>query len=231
MLVRVYASRLVAWLYVEISRLIWLSPQIECWSLGSDMISLLIVDDHPVYRDALQQYLSRRFHSQSVQVFDAATISEGIELAQHNQDSLMVLLDLSIPDAKDYLSGIVQFKAIANVVGISAISGLDERIWKDRCIDAGCQSFISKNNEAEHIYRHLRSLMEDYLPEEQNNQLTNRQLEILKRIVLGHSNKMIAYEFNIKEQTVKIHINSIFKELKVSNRTQAAFKATQLNLI
>jgi DNA-binding NarL/FixJ family response regulator len=60
--------------------------------------------------------------------------------------------------------------------------------------------------------------------------LTQRQLEVLTLISMGHPNKIIADLLDIKEQTVKIHINQIFKELRVFNRTQAVLKAQKLML-
>jgi len=195
------------------------------------MISLLIVDDHPVYRDALHQYLSRRLHSFEVEVYGASTLAEGIHIARSKRTSWVILLDLSIPDSEDHLSGIHKFKELKNVLSIAAISGLEEDQWKSKCIEAGCRTFISKNNHADYIYDQIFSLMSGHVATDNPTQLTPRQLEILKCIVEGKSNKLIAYDFHIKEQTVKIHINAIFKELKVTNRTQAAFKANQLNLI
>ena len=61
--------------------------------------------------------------------------------------------------------------------------------------------------------------------------LTQRQLEVLHLISLGHPNKVIADLLEIKEQTIKIHINQIFKELRVFNRTQAVLKAQKNKLL
>jgi len=195
------------------------------------MVSLLIVDDHPVYRNALHQYLARRFHGNKVKVYSASSISEGIKLIKSLNTPWVVLLDLSVPDSEDHLFGIHQFKKLHNVRDIAAISGLEEDLWKDRCLKAGCRIFISKNNEVDNIYKQLESIMSHYLDISDTCELTKRQQEILKYINEGQSNKMIAYNLNIKEQTVKIHVNLLFKELKVSNRTQAVFQAKLLGLI
>ncbi len=61
--------------------------------------------------------------------------------------------------------------------------------------------------------------------------LTQRQLEVLNLISQGHPNKLIADYLDISEQTVKIHINQIFKELRVFNRTQAVLKAQKHQLL
>ena len=74
-------------------------------------------------------------------------------------------------------------------------------------------------------------MMSTYIDVTSPSNLTQRQQEILKYIAEGQSNKMIAYNLDIKEQTVKIHVNLLFKELKVSNRTQAVYQAKLLGLI
>ncbi len=61
--------------------------------------------------------------------------------------------------------------------------------------------------------------------------LTQRQLEVLNLISQGHPNKLIADYLDISEPTVKIHINQIFKELRVFNRTQAVLKAQKHQLL
>ena len=99
--------------------------------------------------------------------------------------------------------------------------------------------FLSKNSTAEFIIRKLKPLMlqessalaaiENAEPKE--FRLTQRQLEVLDLIAQGHPNKVIADYLDISEQTVKIHINQIFKELRVFNRTQAVLRAQKHQLL
>lgn len=195
------------------------------------MNALLIVDDHPVYRDALHQYLSKKFLLNGIQVLSSPSIKDGVSVIESLDRSWTVLLDLSIPDSRDYLDGISQFKKIPKVQDIVAISGLDEEIWGDKCIDAGCAFFISKNNESIFIFEKLKTLISGNDVVDLENKLTNRQHQILEHIAKGQSNKVIAYTLNIREQTVKIHINEIFKKLKVFNRTQAVLRAQEIGLL
>ena len=195
------------------------------------MSALLIVDDHPVYRDALHQYLSKKFVLSGVQVFSAPSIKEGLALIHSSDKAWTVLLDLSIPDAKDYMDGISQFKQMEKVQNIIAISGLEEEIWGEKCIDAGCASFISKNNESIFIFETLKAFISGEHSDDLESKLTNRQHQILEHIAKGQSNKVIAYTLDIREQTVKIHINEIFKKLKVFNRTQAVLRAQEIGLL
>jgi DNA-binding NarL/FixJ family response regulator len=99
--------------------------------------------------------------------------------------------------------------------------------------------FLSKNSTAEFIIRKLKplvTLQTDYVAKTESTdpkefRLTQRQLEVLDLISQGHPNKLIADYLDISEQTVKIHINQIFKELRVFNRTQAVLKAQKNQLL
>jgi len=189
--------------------------------------SVLVVDDHPVYRDALHQFLTRKFLANNVPVFSADSLGEGLKIAQSQQTNWVVLLDLLVPDCEDQFSGIVEFKKLSNVIAIAAISGVEKELVEKQCIDAGCNIFISKNSDSAHIYGSLCTLIGLEPQEALINQLTDRQKEILSQIANGHSNKMIAYSLNISEQTVKVHLGEIFKKIKVFNRTQAVIKAKE----
>ena len=114
------------------------------------------------------------------------------------------------------------------------MSGLEEDEWSEKCIAAGATAFISKNNTSNHIYTKICDLLKIRSTDSEstsNAQLTKRQLEVLALMSKGTSNKIIADQLDISEQTVKIHINAIFKFLKVSNRTQAVYKSQMLKLI
>ena len=190
-------------------------------------VSLLIVDDHPVYRDALHQFLTRKFFSSGNQVFSANTITEGLNIVQAKPSKWVILLDLLIPDSENQFSGIQQFKKLDEVIAIAAISGLEKEDLEQECLDAGCSIFIPKSSDTTYIYQSLCKLMGLSSDDGQLEQLTDRQKEILSHISNGDSNKMIAYSLNISEQTVKIHLGEIFKKIKVFNRTQAVIKAKE----
>jgi len=190
-------------------------------------VSLLIVDDHPVYRDALHQFLTRKFFSSNNQVFSANSIKEGLNIVGSKKTKWVILLDLLVPDSENQLFGIQEFKKIDDVIAIAAISGLEKENLAKECIDAGCDIFIPKSSDTSHIYQSLCNLMDLSPSEESFTPLTERQKEILGHISNGDSNKMIAYSLNISEQTVKVHLGEIFKKIKVFNRTQAVIKAKE----
>lgn len=190
-------------------------------------VSLLIVDDHPVYRDALHQFLTRKFFSSGNQVFSASSLKEGLNIVNSKKSKWVILLDLLIPDTENQFHGIHEFKKYSDVVAIAAISGLEQESLEQECLDAGCSIFISKSSDTSYIYQSLCDLMGLSPKEADITQLTDRQRQILNHISNGDSNKMIAYSLNISEQTVKVHLGEIFKKIKVFNRTQAVIKAKE----
>ena len=202
---------------------------------------LLIVDDHPVYREALTEKLGADFKPLGVQVQGAASAQEGLDILSHSHgpQQWTVLLDIQMPGLSG-LAVIKAFKMQAQVAHVVAISGLDEKLWEPRTVNAGATLFLSKNNTSQHIFRKLDQLIRGanadtaltaQEPAAPFFRLTDRQREVLSLIAQGHPNKIIAHFLEISEQTVKIHINQIFKELRVFNRTQAVLKAQKSNLL
>lgn len=200
--------------------------------------SLLIIDDHPVYREALGEMLHKEFSPLGIQVCTASNASEGMELVEQSHQQWVVLLDVLMPGLSG-LAGIKVFRNKPQVVHVVSISGLDAQAWEPKAIAAGATLFLSKNNTSAAIFKRLKTLFDGNRPlslspdnsETTEFRLTQRQLEVLTLISLGHPNKLIADLLEIKEQTVKIHINQIFKELRVFNRTQAVLKAQKHQLL
>jgi DNA-binding NarL/FixJ family response regulator len=200
--------------------------------------SVLIVDDHPVYRDALSEKLTHEFFEDGIEVVVASSTNEGLELIENTNKQWVILLDILMPGLSG-LAGIKVFKERHNVQQVVAISGLDEHAWEPKTVSAGATMFLSKNSTAEFMIRKLKplvTLQSDYVAinesvKPKEFRLTQRQLEVLNLISQGHSNKVIADYLDISEQTVKIHINQIFKELRVFNRTQAVLKAQKHQIL
>jgi DNA-binding NarL/FixJ family response regulator len=158
-------------------------------------------------------------------------------LVSESSQSWLVLLDVLMPGLSG-LAGIKVFKGMPNVAHVVSISGLDADVWEPRAVASGSTLFLSKNNTSAVIFKKIKGLYNEVqgqsapspLIAPSEYRLTQRQLEVLTLIAMGHPNKIIADLLDIKEQTVKIHINQIFKELRVFNRTQAVLKAQKLLL-
>ena len=200
--------------------------------------SLLIIDDHPVYRDALREKLSNEFSKDGIEVAVASNANDGLALLEQTTQQWVVLLDVLMPGLSG-LAGIKVFKNIPCVAHVVSISGLDVNAWEPKTASAGASLFLSKDNTADFIILKLKPLLAaganqvatSMSVEPKEFRLTQRQLEVLDLIAQGHPNKLIADYLDISEQTVKIHINQIFKELRVFNRTQALIKAQRHHLL
>ena len=208
------------------------------WLMNASVKSqhaLLIIDDHPVYREALGEALAKEFNTLGLAVKTASNASEGLTLVDESNHSWIVLLDMLMPGLSG-LAGIKVFNSKPNVAHVVSISGLDYDAWEPRSVSAGAALFLSKNNTSAAIFKRIKSLynetqwheLQSPLSTASEYRLTQRQLEVLTLISMGHPNKIIADLLEIKEQTVKIHINQIFKALRVFNRTQAVLKAQKL---
>lgn len=197
----------------------------------------MIIDDHPVYRDALSEKIGQCFASQGVPVMAVAGADQGLAALTGSADQWVVLMDVLMPGLSG-LAGIKAFRALPQVLHVVAISGLDEKLWEPRTVAAGATLFLSKNSTSTLICDKLAALIQ--LPTEptgntaaaqETYRLTDRQRQVLGLIAQGHPNKIIADQLEISEQTVKIHVGQIFKELRVFNRTQAVLKAQKAQLL
>lgn len=161
--------------------------------------SLLIIDDHPVYRDALREKLSSEFSKEGIDVAVASNANEGLSLLGESNQTWVVLLDVQMPGLSG-LAGIKVFKKIPNVQHVVSISGLDVNAWEPKTASAGAALFLSKDSTADFIILKLKPLLAvdpGYISiresvEPREFRLTQRQLEVLDLIAQGHPNKVIA---------------------------------------
>jgi DNA-binding NarL/FixJ family response regulator len=189
---------------------------------------LLIVDDHPLYREALRQSLASKIGAALLSVELSATVDSALaQIEADHQRTYVVILDILLYGVSS-ISRIKEFKALSNVNSVVILSGLDDDENRSISKGGGADLFISKNEPSDGMFKLILDLL-GFQPDK--NRLTHRQLEVLARLVTGDPNKVIADSLGISEQTVKIHIGTIFKELQVSNRTQAVLKARNKNLI
>jgi DNA-binding NarL/FixJ family response regulator len=199
--------------------------------------SALIIDDHPLYRDALVQLL-RAILGEST-VHSASCAEEGLRMEPQLPGLRLVLLDFNLPG----MSGTEAIGALMGkfpAVDVIAVSASEERLDATAALRAGARLFISKavstDVMAEAIQRVLASDFEGpqwimptsngVLEPNTASRLTPRQLEILALLHL--SNKEIGLRLGVAEITVKMHVSSVFRVLGVANRTQAMQAARRL---
>jgi DNA-binding NarL/FixJ family response regulator len=215
-------------------------------------LKLLVVDDHPLMREAVQAVVARL--EPGAAVLAAADSERGFEIAAAEPDLDLVLLDLNIPG----LSGVPAVKAWRRrhpEVPVVVLSSTDDRPTVLAAIAAGAAGFIPKSSPNEVLLGAVRLVLGGgkYLPPEilapasgpgakltrgaaerasslETLGLTDRQAQVLKLLAEGKSNKLICRELDLAERTVKAHISAVFRALGVTTRTQAALAAARLGL-
>ena len=204
---------------------------------------VLIIEDHPLYKQALMSLLRLSFPENEILGYNQA--EEAYEFLTAKTDDVksrsVALLDLSLPG----LSGLELIAKIHTehpTLQIAAISGSDDAMRVGACLGAGVSAFISKSTPPDRIVdligRALRKGLSEQvwltidgqknLDEVTQIRLTARQLEVLALVCKGYSNKQIADLTQTVEATAKAHVSAILRELGVDNRTQALLVAQKL---
>ncbi|MFN2208198.1 MAG: response regulator [Candidatus Promineifilaceae bacterium] len=214
-------------------------------------IRLLVVDDHPVFRQGLRDVLST--DSEIVVVGEAADGKEALEQAYALQPDV-ILMDINLP-GNSGLQATSQLQERLPEARVIVITGYDEPEQIYHSLRAGAAAFCSKDMPPESLIRTVHAVNEgkiviqrQVLNEQEaeewiqrrdarfgkrlsddNNAaeslLTPREMEILEMICRGASNKDIARELGISYQTVKNHVTAILHKLGVKDRTQAVLYA------
>lgn len=202
--------------------------------------SILVIDDHPLYCDALASTLEKLFRSRSVKT--ATSLKEGLRLVGARFQPDLVMLDLKLPDVTG-LSGFLKVRSKLPDVPVLVISAESSDETISALLSAGAAGFIPKDASHKILQQALldvregrRFLPPGFTPSKRNiaqemtsqqvahkiAELTPQQNRIMKLICAGKPNKQIAYELSLAEATVKAHITALLRRLGVNNRTQAA---------
>ena len=198
----------------------------------NDKLKVLIIDDHPLMRRGIQQLVELEEGFEVVG--GAGNGSEGINLALQTSPDL-IILDLNMKG----LSGLDTLKALraedvdARIV-ILTVSDAKNDIFT--LIDAGADGYLLKDTEPDTLLSQLKRIaqgevilsdsIKNLLLERQSSQspidsLTDREIDVLRLVATGLSNKQIAGQFFISEETVKVHIRNLLRKLNVHSRVAA----------
>ena len=201
-------------------------------------MKVLLVDDHPVYRDGLTALVMQLFDDARVeQVGDAAAMFERLE-SDPSVD--LLLLDLSIPGL-DGRAALPMLRTRFPAVPVVVVSASDDAETAAACMAQGASGFIPKSVRRDALAAALQAVLDGavYLsPVPQSRPpaaaaagLTPREVDVLRRLAVGESNKEIARKLEISEATVRAHCTAVFRCLGVASRTQALLEATRRGLI
>lgn len=188
------------------------------------MPTALIVEDHPLFRNALA-HLARSVLGSEPRV--AGSAEEGLRLHAECADApALVILDLNLPQLKG-AAAIAAFREACPGVPLLVVSGSEDPA--DRALaEAGGARYVSKTASTEDLAAAIRAALASHrLPAAR---LTQRQREILVLLCQGLSNKEIGRRLDLADPTVKMHMSSVLRALDVATRTQAVLVARSLGL-
>ena len=204
-------------------------------------IRILVADDHPIFRNGLVKSLEETGEFRVVAV--ASSAGEAAKLAENKRPDL-ALLDLSMPGGGLKALADIIAAETAKQVAMLTVSEEDEDVG--RALQEGASAYILKGVSASELRKILKDLTngESYvspglaarvltvLSQPRPNEaptvfddLTARELDILKLVAKGLSNKEVAIDLDIQEKTVKHHMTAIMSKLQARNRVEAALMA------
>ena len=204
-------------------------------------IRLLIVDDHPVVRDGLQDMLNSQPDFEVVA--EAKNGVEAVALADRLKPHV-VLTDLAMPQM-DGVTAITHIKAQHKDIHILVLTSYDSESDILPAIEAGAIGYLLKDSPREERYQAIRTAAQGKMllpsavaarlmermrgPSEEA--LSAREIEVLKLVARGANNKEIANQLYVAEATVKSHLIRIYGKLNVTDRTAAVVKALELGIL
>lgn len=220
-------------------------PQIPGTGHEGPFRAALIVEDHPLFGDALAMTL------QSVSGIRHVIHADSLEQASRHlaagADVDVILLDLNLPDV-DGLEGLLHLRRVAPRLPVLLVTSVNETRTIRAALAGGAAGFVPKHSRREVFRAAFEALAagEVFAPDlpaeaepeaphadaviRRLSQLTRQQARILELICEGRMNKQIAYELSIAETTVKAHVTAIMRKMGVSTRTQAVLMAQDVKL-
>ena len=207
-------------------------------------LRILLVEDHPLFSDALAMTMSEIFDNPHIQT--ASNLSRSLPYLTTPPD--IVVLDLNLPDV-DGIEGLVKIKKLTPHSKIVVVSSISDNRVTSHVLRSGACGFVPKDSARKELIRAFQSIADGniYTPEDyvipQDDRFDHEDQEILKKlksltpqqttiltlICRGKLNKQIAFDLSIAETTVKAHLTAIMRKLGVRNRVQAALLANQVS--
>ena len=208
---------------------------------------ILIVDDHPLYRDALRRAVAAACPES--ETFEAESVAGLFDVLERHPRADLLLLDLNLPGAYGF-SALAHLRGSRPELPVIVISAMDDPHIVRQALAFGAQGFVSKCVDAAAIGRDVLAVLRGEMVSpaglgaatepladvaaldvaQRMAQLTPQQFRVFGMLCSGMLNKQIAYDLQITEATVKAHMTAILRKLGAVNRTQAVLLAGHLVL-
>ncbi len=203
-------------------------------------MKVLIADDHDLVRDALVAYVEA---AGGIETQVAATLDAACEVLRSQGPFDLVLLDFNMPGMNG-LAGLQRVLGLDDPPPVALISGEASRDVAEQALEAGAAGFVPKTLPAKSLVNAIRfmAMGEQYAPVDfmtaepaplshpLADKLTTRELQVLRGLTEGKSNKEIARDLDLSEPTVKLHVKTLYRKIDANNRTQAALIAREAGL-
>lgn len=213
---------------------------------ASEPTRFLIIDDHPLFREALQSVVKSVYPD--VETTEARTMAEALDALASDAGMDLCLLDLNMPGVQGF-DGLLQLRTRYPRLPVVVVSGHEDPRIVSEVLSYGAAGFIPKSARKAELADAIRSVMEGavhvpdtYAPQAADADqagradmvhrlatLTPQQLRVLHMLRQGLLNKQIAYELQVGETTVKAHVSEILRKLNVYSRTQAVIEVSKLD--
>jgi DNA-binding NarL/FixJ family response regulator len=204
---------------------------------------LVIADDHPLFRGAMREAISGLLTQ--VDIAEAGTFDDAVELLERGGDVDLVLLDLTMPGVRGF-SGLMYMRAQYPSVPVIVVSANDDPAAIRHCMEFGASGFIPKTLGVDAMRIAILCILDGgvWTPPDVDlttgsdaettelmarmATLTPQQVRVLMMLSEGLLNKQIAYQLGVSEATVKAHVSAILQKLGVESRTQAVIAAAKM---
>jgi len=181
------------------------------------MISFLIIDDHPLFREALGNAV--RLAHPDARILEAMSIKGALNILASEQDIDLALLDLFLPDATGF-SGFLRLRETCPRLPVAIVSSEEDQRVLSGSISVP-KNFVVKNEKnGADVTQAVRARLRE---------LTPQQLRVLDLVRRGLQNKQIAVELKLAESTVKAHVTEILRKLKLFSRNKAVIEIGKIN--
>jgi NarL family two-component system response regulator LiaR len=203
-------------------------------------VSIVLVDDHRVVARSLKAYLES---FPDLKVVGIAASGEELLRQIHAWKPQVVLQDLLMPGGMDGVETIRRISECAPSVKVVALTASTDEARMMGALRAGAAGYVRKDAEPEVLLAAVRAVArgKTYIDPSvsrqilrataPNDDLTPREIEVLRQLALGRSNKEIADALSIGDETVKTHVGNVFAKLQVENRAQAVVQALKRGLV
>jgi DNA-binding NarL/FixJ family response regulator len=211
------------------------------------MTSFLIIDDHPLFREALGNAV--RLALPNARIFEAMSIQDALDILATEQGIDLALLDLSLPDASGF-SGFLRLRERYPRLPVAIVSSDEDQHVVREALSLGAAGYLPKSTSKRELAKSIEGVLsgsisvpKDFVAaadrintgstkvlQARLRELTPQQLRVLDLVRRGYPNRQIALELQLAESTVKAHVTEILRKLRLFSRNKAVIEIGKIDL-